>query len=132
MTHRTYRCCCSALAASPHALSQLPGAQQRDNQALTYCNSDTFARPECDACIRDAGIALDQCRADAPPADINVAAPRAVTSLSLRGERRRRAATPARSPRPMAIPQSSCLRTAPGRSRSDSCAGRGPLGSADP
>ena len=77
MTHRLLHAAisCAALAASSAAYSQTSDAQQRYNQALAYCNSGNLARPERDACIRDAGNAFDQARGDAPAPDIDTTSP---------------------------------------------------------
>ncbi|MDM0111429.1 hypothetical protein QTI66_04665 [Variovorax sp. J22R133] len=54
---------CAALQASAPALAQSVAAQRRYEQQIAICNSGNLARPERDACVRDAGIALDQARA---------------------------------------------------------------------
>jgi hypothetical protein len=48
---------CATLAGA-----QTDNAQQRYNSLLARCNDGTMARPERDACVRDAGHALDQAR----------------------------------------------------------------------
>jgi hypothetical protein len=77
MTHRLLHAAisCAALAASSPAFCQMSSAEQRYNQTVAYCNSGNLARPERDACIRDAGIAFDRARGGAPAPDIDTTSP---------------------------------------------------------
>jgi len=52
----------AALQAGAPALAQSAAAQWRYEQVLAICNSGNLPRPERDACVRDAGNALDQAR----------------------------------------------------------------------
>jgi hypothetical protein len=69
---------CAALTASVGALGQqapdVDAATQRYNQAVAYCNSGNLPRPARDACIRDAGRAMDQARGGVAPT-IDVSSP---------------------------------------------------------
>jgi hypothetical protein len=49
-----------ALAAQP--APDLAEAQRHFDEQVAYCNSGQLPRPQRDACIRDAGRALDQAR----------------------------------------------------------------------
>jgi hypothetical protein len=53
---------CAALQAAVPAMAQSAAAQRRYEQQLAICNSANLPRPERDACVRDAGNALDQAR----------------------------------------------------------------------
>ncbi|RZL86492.1 MAG: hypothetical protein EOP82_29850 [Variovorax sp.] len=70
---------CIALAASAAAGAQTPDldqAQRRYQRALDFCNSGNLPRPQRDACVRDAGRALDRARAGLPPdAEVDVTSP---------------------------------------------------------
>jgi hypothetical protein len=48
---------CATLAGA-----QTDAAQQRYDSLLARCNDGSMARPERDACVRDAGLALEQAR----------------------------------------------------------------------
>jgi hypothetical protein len=63
----------SAVALAQQA-PDLAGAQQRYESALAFCNSGNLPRPERDACVRDAGRALDRARGGSSP-DVDVASP---------------------------------------------------------
>ncbi|MGJ7509293.1 hypothetical protein [Variovorax sp. GT1P44] len=63
--------CCAALVTSVGALAQSAydpdAATQRYNRAVAYCNSGNLPRPARDACIRDAGRAMDQSQGGVAP-----------------------------------------------------------------
>jgi hypothetical protein len=48
---------CATLAGA-----QTDAAQQRYDSLIARCNDGTMARPERDACVRDAGLSLEQAR----------------------------------------------------------------------
>ncbi|MBO9647978.1 MAG: hypothetical protein J7605_05660 [Variovorax sp.] len=66
MTHRHWEALISgvALAAGAAAFGQqdLDAAMARYERVIAACNSGNLPRPERDACIRDAGQALDRVR----------------------------------------------------------------------
>lgn len=66
---------CAALQASAPVLAQSAAAQRRYQQQLAVCNSGTLPRPERDACVRDAGMALDQARGSASSQDVDETSP---------------------------------------------------------
>ena len=66
---------CAALLASAPALAQSAAAQRRYEQQIAICNSGNLPRPQRDACVRDAGIALDQARGSASSQDVDETSP---------------------------------------------------------
>lgn len=68
---------CAALTASMPALAQYDPdvATQRYNRAVAYCNSGNLPRPARDACIRDAGRAMDQAQGGGVAPTIDVSSP---------------------------------------------------------
>jgi hypothetical protein len=52
----------SALGASAQAASDLAQAQADFNQQIAVCNSGKLPAPQREACVRDAGAALDAAR----------------------------------------------------------------------
>ena len=69
---------CAAWGAGTVALAQQTPdqaiAQQRYDRAIAYCNDANLPRPERDACVRDAGRALDRARGGLAP-DVDVISP---------------------------------------------------------
>lgn len=65
---------CAAWGASAIALAQQTSAQQRYDRAIAYCNDANLPRPERDACVRDAGRALDRARGGLAP-NVDVVSP---------------------------------------------------------
>ncbi|MGR4868029.1 hypothetical protein ACIPRI_04070 [Variovorax sp. LARHSF232] len=63
----TALCSASLLAAAQGQPQQLT-PQQRYERQIAYCNSGKLPDPARNACVRDAGLALD--RADGPPRDV--------------------------------------------------------------
>ena len=66
---------CAAWGASAVAIGQQTAdqatVQQRYDRAVADCNDANLPRPERDACVRDAGRALDRaCRGLAPDVDV--------------------------------------------------------------
>jgi hypothetical protein len=62
------------MAAIPAWAQQAPdlaAAQQRYERQVAACNSGALAAPAREACIRDAGTALDRARGG-PPSDVSV------------------------------------------------------------
>jgi hypothetical protein len=66
---------CTVLQASAPVLAQSAAAQQRYEQQIAVCNSGNLPRPERDACVRDAGIALDQARGSGTPRSVDETTP---------------------------------------------------------
>ncbi|MDM0104833.1 hypothetical protein QTH97_07805 [Variovorax sp. J22R24] len=68
---------CAALAPCAIAFAQqdLAAAEQNYQRALAYCNNGSLPRPERDACVRDAGNALDRARGGAPTGEEDVTSP---------------------------------------------------------
>lgn len=55
-----------ALAASAQTATDLVQAQKRHDRQIAACNSGKLPAPEREACVRDAGAALDQARGGPP------------------------------------------------------------------
>ena len=64
-----------ALTAGAPVLAQSAAAQRRYEQQIAVCNSGNLPRPERDACVRDAGNALDQARGSGSSQDIDQTSP---------------------------------------------------------
>jgi len=64
----------AALGASAQTPTDLQQAQERHERQLAVCNSGKLPAPERDACVRDAGIALDRARGG-PPANVTTRTP---------------------------------------------------------
>lgn len=62
LSRTTLLIACAALQASAPVLAQSAAAQRRYEAQIAICNSGNLPRPERDACVRDAGLALDQAR----------------------------------------------------------------------
>ncbi|MDM0016794.1 hypothetical protein [Variovorax saccharolyticus] len=64
----------AALGASAQTPTDLQQAQERHERQLAVCNSGKLPTPEREACVRDAGIALDRARGG-PPANVTTRTP---------------------------------------------------------
>ncbi|MDM0066131.1 hypothetical protein [Variovorax sp. J31P207] len=63
---------CVALAACTAAFAQsfdLDAARARYERTIAYCNDGHLPRPQRDACVRDAGMTLDQAQRGLRPLD---------------------------------------------------------------
>ncbi|MDM0031018.1 hypothetical protein QTI33_02555 [Variovorax sp. J22P271] len=95
MTRPVFRAatCGVLLAAALGAWAQTPTdlqqAQERHERQLAVCNSGKLPAPEREACVRDAGAALDRARGG-PPANVTTRTP----------DRRATVVTPAGQPVP--------------------------------
>lgn len=56
----------TALAAGAQTAADLAKAQQRHDQQIAKCNDGSLAAPAREACVRDAGAALDRARGGPP------------------------------------------------------------------
>jgi hypothetical protein len=56
----------AAAVVLPVSAQDLSAAQQRYQEQLAFCNSGRLPDPERNACVRDAGIALDRARGGPP------------------------------------------------------------------
>ena len=76
----------TALGAAAQAPTDLQQAQERHERQLAVCNSGKLAAPEREACVRDAGAALDRARGG-PPANVTTRTPdRRATVVTPAGE----------------------------------------------
>lgn len=70
--------CGALLAATLGAAAQTPTdlqqAQERHERQIAVCNSGKLPAPEREACVRDAGLALDRARGG-PPANVTTRTP---------------------------------------------------------
>jgi len=80
MTRLVFRAatCGALLAAALGAAAQTPTdlqqAQERHERQLAVCNSGKLPAPEREACVRDAGAALDRARGG-PPTNVTTRTP---------------------------------------------------------
>jgi hypothetical protein len=65
----------ASMAAPAQSAYDPDAATQRYNQAIAYCNSGNLPRPARDACIRDAGRAMDQSQGGGVAPSIDVSSP---------------------------------------------------------
>jgi hypothetical protein len=79
----------STLGATAQTPAELQQAQERHERQLAVCNSGKLPAPEREACVRDAGAALDRARGG-PPTNITTRTP----------DRRATVVTPAGAPVP--------------------------------
>ncbi|MDN8614655.1 hypothetical protein [Variovorax ginsengisoli] len=79
----------SAFCAHAQTATDLQHAQERHQRQLAVCNSGKLPAPEREACVRDAGAALDRARGG-PPANVTTRTP----------DRRATVVTPAGQPVP--------------------------------
>lgn len=76
----------AAFGAQAQTATDLQQAQERHERQLAVCNSGKLPAPERDACVRDAGAALDRARGG-PPANITTRTPdRRATVVTPAGE----------------------------------------------
>ena len=76
----------TAFAATAQTATDLQQAQERHQRQLAVCNSGKLPAPEREACVRDAGAALDRARGG-PPANVTTRTPdRRATVVTPAGE----------------------------------------------
>ena len=76
----------AAFGAQAQTATDLQQAQERHERQLAVCNSGKLPAPERDACVRDAGAALDRARGG-PPDNITTRTPdRRATVVTPAGE----------------------------------------------
>ncbi|MDM0014927.1 hypothetical protein QTH87_20955 [Variovorax sp. J22P168] len=59
---QSIRVCAAVLLAGCATMAGAQTYQQRYDQLIARCNDGTMPRPERDACVRDAGLALERAR----------------------------------------------------------------------
>jgi len=62
--------CAAAFAAWPQASPDLATARARYEQQIAMCNRGDLPAPEREACVRNAGLALDRARGGPPSTEV--------------------------------------------------------------